>query len=389
MTNRILSCRFFGLCFGLRFGLLLGLCFGLCVGSGSAMASAATGVQEDATSEATETAPLLVAGQTMTVDLDSHHISLTLETERPESGVPIILRLTVVGETGQSLELPRPGEVLGRFEVLDDRRRSNPTASGSSRQPPSFTLRTFDAGRLELPPITIRLGTASVTFPSRTIEVASVAGLDAGPEQFRDISDPVKVKAPIDWWFVSLVVTGSIATLAILAFFWWRARRPGSPAPPEPADRWALSALEQLASRRLPYAGEIEPFFTELTDIARDFIERRFHIAAPERTTQEFITEAGSHPELTVDQARRLAKLLRAADLVKFAGDRPMVTECDRALEITREFVVEAGPRIEHETSPQRDAIDPPRSPRSGHVNARASAIHRAVDGLDDLEDRS
>jgi hypothetical protein len=381
MTNRILPRRFFG--------LFLGLCFGLGSAMASAIASAATGFQEESTLEPTEAAPLLVVGQPLTVDLESHTISLTLETARPESGVPIILLFTVAGDTDQSLELPPPGEVLGPFEVLNDRGRSDPAVSESNRLSLSFALRTFDAGRLELPPITVRLGAATVTFPSRTIEVASVAGLDAGPEQFRDITDAVKVKAPVDWWFVSLVVAGSIAMLALVAFFWWRARRPRSPAPPEPADRWALSALEQLASRRLPNAGEVEPFFTELTDIAREFIERRFHIAAPERTTQEFIAEARSHPELTADQARRLAKLLRAADLVKFAGDRPVVTECDRALEITREFVVEAGPRIEDQPSPQRDATDPPRSPGSGHVNARASAIHRAVDGLDDLEDRS
>ena len=325
----------------------------------------------------------------MTVDLDSASISLTLETERPESGVPIVFRLTVTGAADQILELPRPGEVLGPFEVLDGRRLADAAASNLNPLPPRLTLRTFDAGRLELPPITVRLGATTMTFPARSIEVESVAGLDAGPENFRDIADAVTVRAPFDWRLVSMVVAGSIAILAILAFFWWRARLPRPLPPPEPADRWALSALDRLASRQLPLAGEIEPFFTELTDIARGFIERRFHIAAPERTTQEFITEARTHPELTTEQAQRLARLLRTADLVKFAGDRPMVTECDKALEVTRGFVVEAGPRVEVDETTAGDATVSPGSPRTRNHGTRESAIHRAVDGLDDLEGRT
>ena len=378
------------------------LLLGLFIGFGStmlilnssrpAMASSTARIQDADAADSLEPAeapPLLVAGRSMTVDLDSASISLTLETERPESGVPIVFRLTVTDAADQILELPRPGEVLGPFEVLDDRRLADAAASNLNPLPPRLTLRTFDAGRLELPPITVRLGATTMTFPARSIEVESVAGLDAGPENFRDIADAVTVRAPFDWRLVSMVVAGSIAILAILAFFWWRARLPRPLPPPEPADRWALSALDRLASRQLPLAGEIEPFFTELTDIARGFIERRFHIAAPERTTQEFITEARTHPELTTEQAQRLARLLRTADLVKFAGDRPMVTECDQALEVTRGFVVEAGPRVEVDESPAGDATVSPGSPRTRNHGTRESAIHRAVDGLDDLEGRT
>ncbi|MFB0984825.1 MAG: hypothetical protein QMB94_00910 [Phycisphaerales bacterium] len=355
--------------------------------SRSVMASTTSGVQEDQ-SKSAEESPRLAAGESMTVGTKSNSVSLTLETERPESGVPIIFLVRVAGNTDDALELPRPGAILGPFEVLDDQRRSDPATSDSAPLPRHLVLRTFDAGLLELPAITAGFGVTTVTFSPRSIDVASVAGLDAGPENFRDITDAVKVKAPVDWWFMTVVAFGAIAILAILAFFWWRARQPKSLPLPEPADQWALSALERLAERQLPHAGQIEPFFTELTDIARAFIERRFRIAAPERTTQEFIAEARTHSELTAEQAQRLARLLRAADLVKFAGNRPVVTDCDRALEVTRGFVIEAGPRIEVESSSSPQA-DTPTATRSNHRGEREFAIHRAVDGLDDLEGRS
>ena len=352
-----------------------------------AMASTATSSQEDQ-SESAEESPRLAAGESMTAGTKSNSVSLTLTTARPESGVPIIFLVTVAGITDETLELPRPGEVLGPFEVLDDPRPPAPATSESAPRPRYLVLRTFDAGVLELPAITAGFGATAVTFSPRSIDVASVAGLDAGPENFRDITDAVKVKIPVDWWFVTVVAVGVIAILAILAFFWWRARRPKPVPPPEPADQWALAALERLAERQLPHAGKIEPFFTELTDIARAFIERRFRIAAPERTTQEFIAEARTHPELTAEQAQRLARLLRAADLVKFAGNRPVVTDCDRALEVTRGFVIEAGPRIEREST-SSPAADTSTVTRSDHRGEREFALHRAVDGLDDLEGRS
>ena len=344
--------------------------------------------QADAPSEPPAPSPLLMTGQALSVDLDSTTISLTLQTERPESGVPIAFLIETTGETDQILEISADGEESAPFEILDVRRDAASSLTDSDRMPVRLELRTFDAGRLELPPVMIRLGTATATFPERSIEVASVAGLDSGPENFRDISDAVKVQAPIDWWFISMVLAGSLTMIVALAVLWWWSRRPGSTPPSEPADRWALGALERLASRRLPHAGEIEPFFTELTDIARAFIERRFRIAAPERTTQEFIKEARDHAELTDDLAHRLASLLRAADLVKFAGDRPMVAECDQALEVTRGFVIEAGPLIEETESPEHDATSSAEFGRTGTRHTRASAVRRAVDGLDDLEGR-
>jgi hypothetical protein len=89
----------------------------------------------------------------------------------------------------------------------------------------------------------------------------------------------------------------------------------------------------------------VQDFYVRLTSTVRQLIEGHFGIRAPEQTTTEFLRSARHHPGLLEDQQRFLAGFLRSADLVKFAGDRPAVQECDRSLQAARQFVQETMPR--------------------------------------------
>ena len=183
------------------------------------------------------------------------------------------------------------------------------------------------------------------------------------------------------WVFLAIVVVVIIVLVLLL-----RPRRPHPTPPPIPADVWALGALERLAAQDLPRKGSVQRFFIELTDVVRSFVERRYDISAPERTTREFIQEAERHPLLSTDQAAMLGKLLRSADLVKFAGDRPASVECDRSFEIVKAFVVSAGPKP---AAP--DGLDSGRGSERGVSSAadhaeRRREVRNAVAGLDELE---
>lgn len=267
---------------------------------------------------------------------DSRTATLSVQPASVEVGAPLEVVLRVRGADLADVVLPRFDETFGPFDVR----------SVASLGPEALGLRivlvSFEAGPLELPPIEV----AGMSFDPIEIEVTSLVAADAGPEAFHDIRQTVVVpmEQMSNWtWIVG--VLGGIVVLGLLG--WWFMSRPRRAKPEEPAYVWAQRHLDALERKGLPAAGKVQSFFYELTDIGRAFIERRYDLDAPDRTTKEFIAEAQRHPELNPDHATLLGQLLKAADMVKFAGDRPHIAECDRALGLVRNFVYQCGSRVE------------------------------------------
>ena len=82
----------------------------------------------------------------------------------------------------------------------------------------------------------------------------------------------------------------------------------------------------------------VEEFYTRLADIVRQFIEGRYGLRAPERTTEEFLAEA----TLPERQLALLRTFLVEADLVKFARHRPGPDDRARAFAAAENFVRES-----------------------------------------------
>jgi hypothetical protein len=332
--------------------------------------------------------PTLAAGDAIEAVIGDRRVRLRLETTAPETGLPLTFTVELLEADGRAIaatpvELPEAGATIDEYEVVAIE-PITPDATAATASPRRWSIRTFGSGPVVLPAITVGLDGRTARTQPRTIEVASVAGLDTDPSLHRDIAGEVAVTAPgpgaLPW------ILGGLAAvaLAIAGIWWWR--RPKPAAPPEPADTWALGRIDALLGERLVEQGRVQAFYFGLTDIVRAFIERRYDLAAPDRTTAEFIDEARRHPELGEDAARLLGNLLKAADMVKFAGDRPHVQDCDRAVETIRRFVVDAGPR------PEAGETDG-RTSRTGAVEVwsdhRRRAVADAVDGIDRLETRS
>ncbi|MEZ0130339.1 hypothetical protein AB9T88_11475, partial [Flavobacterium sp. LBUM151] len=74
---------------------------------------------------------------------------------------------------------------------------------------------------------------------------------------------------------------------------------------------------------------EIKEYYSELTDIARNYIEEAIHIPAMESTTSELIqairlASTKKKMTLTPETVENLERVLRQADLVKFAKSKPL-----------------------------------------------------------------
>lgn len=164
--------------------------------------------------------------------------------------------------------------------------------------------------------------------------------------EIRDIKDPVPISA--FWWWVGFWTI--LAIVAALAYFLAR-RRKKAPAidpqlliPPHRRARERLRGAEDLISD--PYR-----FCSLVSDVVRVYLEERFNLHAPDRTTDEFLAELRDRSMLNEEHKALLEDFLTRCDLVKFAKHEPTEPELrallDAALRLIDEtHEVEAPPPI-------------------------------------------
>ena len=154
-------------------------------------------------------------------------------------------------------------------------------------------------------------------------------------------------------WYGSLGIATALAAAAALIFYF---RGRGTvPAGEAAKDAWEIAKdrLAALAERHLPQLGKYDAYHVDLSSILRYYIEGRFQVHAPERTTPEFLAEISGKGYFSAEQEVFLARFLRLCDRVKFAQFRPDLEAMTVSFEEVERFVEETIPRPE----PEEEAI--------------------------------
>jgi hypothetical protein len=94
-----------------------------------------------------------------------------------------------------------------------------------------------------------------------------------------------------------------------------------------------------LLARKLVEEKRYREFTAEVADILRRYIEDRFGLRAPERTTEEFLAEAGTGLDVGGDRKKILADFLIHCDLVKFAALEPSDDDVKRTFNTAKDFI--------------------------------------------------
>jgi len=160
-----------------------------------------------------------------------------------------------------------------------------------------------------------------------------------------DLPIPPPVELPADpnvwrrhWWLGPVV--GLVTLLVTILILRRLARRRSELAEAEiPAHEWARSMLAALAADDLISAGEVQEFHYRVSGVLRGYIERRFHLLAPEMTTEEFLTEASSDARFGDTHREGLQAFLTSCDVVKYALHRPDAAQCGETLEYASDYV--------------------------------------------------
>lgn len=198
-------------------------------------------------------------------------------------------------------------------------------------------------GSLMIPPLRYRTGAEAAdwqTVPWEPVPVQVTTEVSAADlKQLRDIGPPERpdVAAPLPLWPALAALGVVFLTLALV--LWVRRRRRPAPPVPLPPHAWALRELDRLEALGLPAKGEFNRYHTLLADTVRRYLELRFGVPAPQRTTAEFLQAVRATSHLTPEQQELLGELLQRCDLAKFAGAMPSAEECGAVAVMARSFV--------------------------------------------------
>ena len=209
----------------------------------------------------------------------------------------------------------------------------------------AYRLEPFLPGTYDVPALSFAWAddasdaSGELTTDPLAVEVVSVLDAESGadPADIKSIATPER---EIDWPLVALVGAGVLAVIgALVALLVARSRRE-RPIPIDrvPAHEVALSALDSIDPSFTDEYGA-KRFFDEVSSVVRTYIEDRFAIHAPERTTEEFLRESRVHSELSREDLDLLERFLNLCDLVKFARHRVDPSDARATLDSARTFI--------------------------------------------------
>lgn len=287
---------------------------------------------------------LLAQEAYLSLDRDSIMIG-----EQVSAEIKVVYRIDV---DSSSVEWPEMGESLVDGIDILSRGKVDTIANSDDSDPMIFhqilkiNVSSFDSGFYAIEPLKFVINgdsvesnaaLLSVYYPSIDMEadIKDIKGIKNIEFGFLDW-----VKTNWLWILIGVLVLGG-GIWAVIAL---TRKKPESAAAEEwkivviPAHIIALERLQKLKAKQLWQEGKVKEYYSELTDIFRQYLEKRYDIPALEATSHEIMTGL-RRKAIHQETIERIGELLVLADLVKFAKEKPLPSDHDRAFDSITDFV--------------------------------------------------
>ena len=208
----------------------------------------------------------------------------------------------------------------------------------------NYTVTCFDSSLIYIPYIPVTVD--GDEYQSNRLALAYIS-YDIPEENEKQIFGPKEnMKTPVRFYETrGLIIYLFLAAIAIIAAIYVLLRyRDDKPIirrikiePKIPAHIRAISEIEELRQSGGPHSEDAKAYYTQLTDILREYINDRFGFNATEMTSYEILEHLEENRDK--ESLNELRDLLSTSDMVKFAKFKPMLNENDRNLVNALEFV--------------------------------------------------
>ncbi|MBW6479675.1 MAG: hypothetical protein K0B37_09625 [Bacteroidales bacterium] len=285
----------------------------------------------------------------LSLSVKAQQISNSIEPSKILMGKPV--ELSFIIEFPDSLQLVMPvfnEQITQKIEILHYGKTDTLPAENRNniRIQRTLQITSWEEGFHPVEPFTFRFLALNDTIEAESEPLL----LEVEPflmDEQTDLKDiksvmaaPVTFREILPWLLIFLAVTAIVFGL----IYYLKRRKPKVPAPtiwekPDiPAHIAAISSLEKLKAQKLWQQGKIKQYHSELTDILRHYLEKRFTINAMEMTSAEIMSAFTGKPD---DKRAEeiLWDCLQLADLVKFAKHIPESNENEISMEAAFEFV--------------------------------------------------
>lgn len=298
-------------------------------------------LQQNINYTAKQSKPLVIALFLIFFSLFSYsQVLSTVDSTTIKIGEQITYKVTVETDTTRLVVFPE-GQTFLPLEMIESYKIDTVKKANTYNLIKKYGLTQFDSGAYTIPRQKIIVGNKTFYTDSLKIEVNNIA-VDTTKQGLYDIKPIIEVeKQGGNWWkylVIILLIIGIIA--AVLWWFIWR-QKPLTEdekialLPPYDRAKLALQKLDE--SHYLQYE-QLKDYYSELTLIIRKYLDEKVYNHALESTTDELISRLrllkdGNQIDLSQDTIRNIERILRRADLVKFAKSAPDVAlaELDRS----------------------------------------------------------
>ncbi len=262
-------------------------------------------------------------------------VATSINVTKNKIGAEFKLTLKTDVDTLSKVKFPE-AKNFGALEVIQSYKIDTVKKGGRYELIKKYGLTQFDSGKYTIPKIPVLINGKLSFSDSIKVEVNDVK-VDTLKQKMYDIKDIAQVESPMGSWWIYVLVLLAIAAAGFFIYNYIKKRQTGKKQEvivfKTPIEK-ATTLLQQLEKKELWQKGEIKSYYSELTDIARNYIEEEIHIPAMESTTSELIEglrKAAKQKKLRLsnETVANLEKVLKQADLVKFAKVKPLDFEIE------------------------------------------------------------
>lgn len=266
------------------------------------------------------------------------------------------IRLQATMDAAEQVAMPVYGEMLmDGIEIVDRTVVDTAVLADGRRQLSQYlTVTSFSDSLFYIPPQPFVSGGDTLWSQPLSLNVIQPFEMDT-TLAITDVKDIRK--APIWWWGIFRWVLLALGVIALGVGIYYLVRyirrlRKGeeetvNPELLRPAEEVALEKLDLIREAKIWQEGKTKQYHTELTDVIREYIGRRYEVSSTEKTSDETLNALKPLMDGQKELFERLRKMLTLADLVKFAKWNTTPDENESALLTAYDFVRETTPTAE------------------------------------------